>query len=122
MHLFVSSLFGFCVRLPHQSYKCIIVREPQVGPSPSLSLTLPPSLSLCLGTVEVWCRGGRRCGRGRTNLRGERGCLPNRGRAPQEGRTPLHRAAMEGHAAVAGQLLAAKADVEAQDTVRGQGG
>ena len=55
-------------------------------------------------------------------MRRERGCLPDLCRAPQNERTPLHRAAMEGHAAVAGQLLAAKADVEAQDTdkVRGQ--
>ena len=40
--------------------------------------------------------------------------------APQGGETPLHRAARAGHAAVAGQLLAAKADVEAKDEVRGQ--
>ena len=26
-HLFVSYLFGFCVRLLHQNYECIIVRE-----------------------------------------------------------------------------------------------
>ena len=42
--------------------------------------------------------------------------------APQFGHTPLHLAAMLGHAAVAEQLLAAKADVVAKDGVRGQGG
>ena len=55
-------------------------------------------------------------------MRGERGCLPDRCRAPQNGGTPLHLAAAEGHAAVAGQLLAAKADVEAKDNGREQGG
>ena len=55
-------------------------------------------------------------------MRGERRGLPDRCRAPQYGDTPLHYAALEGHAAVAGQLLAAKADVEAKDRVRGQGG
>ena len=54
-------------------------------------------------------------------MRRERGCLPDRCRAPQRGRTPLHQAALRGRAAVVGQLLAAKADVEAKkDTVRGQ--
>ena len=53
-------------------------------------------------------------------MRGERGYLPDRCRAPQVGRTPLHEAAEKGHAAVAGLLLAAKADVEAKDRVRGQ--
>ena len=55
-------------------------------------------------------------------MRGERRYLPDRCRAPQGERTPLHCAAHGGSAAVAGQLLAAKADVEAQDTVRGQRG
>ena len=54
-------------------------------------------------------------------MRGERRCLPDRCRAPQFGRTPLHRAAIAGHAAVVEQLLAAKADVEAKDGVRGWG-
>ena len=30
-HLFVSSLMGFCVRLLHQNYECIIVRELKTG-------------------------------------------------------------------------------------------
>ena len=55
-------------------------------------------------------------------MRGERRCLPDRCRAPQRGETPLHKAAAKGHAAVAGQLLAAKADVAAKDQVMGQGG
>ena len=97
-----------------------------LSPSLSLSLSLfhPPSLSLSLslGTVEVWYRGGRGCGIGRRHLRGERGCLPDRCRAPQRGRTPLHLAADEGHAAVVGQLLAAKADMETKNHVKGQGG
>jgi len=42
-------------------------------------------------------------------------------RVPQIGRTPLHLAAEKGHAAVAGALLAAKADKEAKDEVRGVG-
>ena len=42
--------------------------------------------------------------------------------ATQDEDTPLHCAASKGHAAVAEQLLAAKADVEAKDKVRGQGG
>ena len=54
-------------------------------------------------------------------MRGERVCLPDRCRAPQDGDTPLHFAAACGHAAVAEQLLAAKADVEAKDTVMGEG-
>ena len=52
-------------------------------------------------------------------MRGEGGCLPDRCRAPQYGSTPLHIAAMCGHAAVVGQLLAAKADVETKDEVTG---
>ena len=54
-------------------------------------------------------------------MRGERGCLPDRCRAPQNERTPLHWAARSGRA-VAGQLLAAKADVEAKDDVVRGGG
>ena len=50
----------------------------------------------------------------------ERGgaCL-SAGRAPQEKKTPLHRAAEFGHAAVVEKLLAAGADKEAKDAVRG---
>ena len=55
-------------------------------------------------------------------MRGERRYLPDRCRAPQNEMTPLHHAAWQGHAAVAGQLLAAKADVGAKDEVRGQMG
>jgi len=54
-------------------------------------------------------------------LRRERGCLPDRCPAPQYGETPLYRAALEGHAAVVVQLLAAGAETEAKDMVRGQG-
>jgi len=53
-------------------------------------------------------------------LRGERRCLPDRCPAPQAGDTPLHRAAYAGHAAVAEQLLAAKADVGAKNHVMGE--
>ena len=55
-------------------------------------------------------------------MRGERSCLPERCCAPQDGWTPLHLAAQGGHAAVAGQLLAAEANMAAKDKVRGQGG
>ena len=74
------------------------------------------------GTVEVWCRWGRRCGRGRTHLHGERGCLPDRCPAPQIGRTPLHYAAIYSYAAVMEQLLAAGAEKDARNNVRGGGG
>ena len=53
------------------------------------------------------------------HLHGERGCLPECCRAPQDGRTPLHLAWR--HAAVAKQLLAAGADVEAKFFVSGEG-
>ena len=60
---------------------------------------------------------------GCTHLRsGERGGVPDRCRAPQIGWTPLHWAAEKGHAAVVEKLLAAQADKEAKDMVRGQGG
>ena len=64
--------------------------------------------------------GGRGGGRGRTHLcGGEMGCLPERCRAPQFGWTPLLIAAIKGHAAVAQQLLAAGAAVDAKGKVRG---
>ena len=53
-------------------------------------------------------------------MRGEKRCLPDRCRAPQEGKT--HWATMVGHAAVAELLLAAGADLEAKNTVKGEGG
>ena len=40
----------------------------------------------------------------------------------QHGRTPLHWAAKAGHAAFVGALLAAEADKDAKDHVRGGGG
>ena len=40
---------------------------------------------------------------------------------PQHGDTPLHVAAGMGHVAVVGALLAAKANIEAKNTVRGWG-
>ena len=40
---------------------------------------------------------------------------------PQHGDTPLHVAAGMGHVAVVGALLAAKANIEAKNTVRGGG-
>ena len=62
----------------------------------SLPLSLSPSLPLPLSRYcEVWCRGGRRCGRGRPHLRGERGRLPDHCCAPQNGDTPLHEAAFD---------------------------
>ena len=59
--------------------------------------------------------------RGRTHC-GERGCLSDRYRAPQDRRTSLHWAAEGGHAGVVEQLLAAGANTEAKDYVRGQKG
>ena len=59
--------------------------------------------------------------RGRRHSRGKRGCLAERCRVPQEGATPLHAAAGGGHTAVVELLLAAGADKEAQDEVRGGG-
>ena len=59
---------------------------------------------------------------GRTHLRRERGCLPDRCPAPQLGYTPLHLAVEGGHAEVVEQLLAARADVEAKNQVKWEGG
>jgi len=57
-------------------------------------------------------------GRGRTHLSvGQGGCLPERSRATQDAQTPLYHAAIQGHAAVATQLLAAGAAVDAKDEV-----
>ena len=55
-------------------------------------------------------------------MRGERGFLSDLCPAPQDGYTPLHFAVIHARALVAGQLLAAKADVDAKNQVRGQGG
>jgi len=60
--------------------------------------------------------------RGGKQLRGSRQCVSERCVAPQDKWTPLHKAARAGHAAVVEKLLAAKADTEAQDRVRGEGG
>jgi len=54
--------------------------------------------------------------------RRERLCLTERCRAAQDDYTPLHGAALEGYAAVVDQLLAAGADTETQNKVRGQWG
>ena len=43
-------------------------------------------------------------------------------RVPQNEMTPLHVAATLGHEAVVGALLAAGANIEVRDSVRGQGG
>ena len=67
--------------------------------------------------------GGAGAGGGARTYAGRGGaCLPDRCPAPQAGDTPLHLAAFKGHAAVAGQLLAAKADVGAKNQVMGEGG
>ena len=50
------------------------------------------------------------------------GCPPESYRAPQDGCTPLLLAAKGGHLVVAQQLVAAEADKEARDKVRGEGG
>ena len=55
-------------------------------------------------------------------MRGEGRRLPDCCRSPQNGKTPLHLAVTNGNASVVEQLLAAKADMEAKDKVRGQGG
>lgn len=59
------------------------------------------------------------CGRGRKHLRREKGCPPECCRVPQRGDTPLHLAAHYGSVGVVEQLLAAGADQEAKDEVRG---
>jgi len=69
--------------------------------------------------APLWRCGEEGVGIGSKHLRRERGCLPERCRAPQEEKTPLHRAAEFGHAAVVEKLLAAGADKEAKDAVRG---
>ena len=46
----------------------------------------------------------------------------DRCRATQNGSTPLHWAAEKGHAAVVERLLAAQADKDAKNEVRGEGG
>ena len=53
---------------------------------------------------------------------GEKGFLPERRLVPQSGWTPLHGAAVNGHAAVLKQLLAAGGAVDAKTPVRGGGG
>ena len=55
-------------------------------------------------------------------MRGEGRFLTARYCPPQYGHTPLHRAAMNGHAAMVEQLLAAGADVEMKDAVSGERG
>ena len=50
---------------------------------------------------------------------GAKGAWLTGSRVPQFEKTPLHLAAEDGHAAVVGALLAAKADKEAKDWVRG---
>ena len=55
-------------------------------------------------------------------MRRERVRLIESCRAAQNGHMPLHLAAVEGHAAVVEQLLAAKADKEAKNVVSGERG
>ena len=75
----------------------------------------------CLPLSTFGDTEGHGCGRGRAHLHRERVRLNERCCAPQDGITPLHRAAMNGHAAVVEQLLAAGAVTGAKDKVKRAG-
>ena len=68
---------------------------------------------------EGWLGKGGRLEYQRGANHGGGGAWLTGSRVWQNGRTPLHLAAEEGHAAVVGALLAAEADKDAKDEVRG---
>ena len=71
---------------------------------------------------EGWFGKDRRSEFQRGTNHGGGGAWLTGSRVPQDGNTPLHLAADNGHAAFVGALLAAKADKEAKENVRGGGG
>ena len=71
--------------------------------------------------APLWRFGkeGRGRGRERTHLREKQGACLSATFPPQDGDTPLHRAARYDQDAIAEKLLAAGANTEAKNTVRG---
>ena len=74
-----------------------------------------------VGGGEGWLGQGGRLEYQRGTNHGRGGGWLTGSRIWQYGKTPLHWAAKKGHVAVVGALLAAEADKDATDEVRGEG-